>query len=348
MPAAPDHWQFCLKALNEKPGFSGPETLGTHGPDPFFFYGQVPWRKREDAGRAHEFAQWLHEAPPSEVLGPLVRAAQGLVDIDLAVAAPELAEIFKRPALRPLAFRFVKGMVMHYLLDRSIHPWVYWSIGFNNEINPDPPSRIRHAYFEAALATLGPVPHEGKIKYSQSPNIMLLSEKAWFTTADALFLSAFPDRYKKGMYEASFYDMESVLLFIWDPLAIKRKIFDAFGSHDSLPRSMIQPVIKKEFEKRDYRNAEHKQWLLPSTGAVQHESTGDLVQRALDEAKEAEKLICEIETEELDEQKRQNLRMKKYNPKVLEFISWLGNLNHEGCAPGEEMKYWNKDFYKEV
>lgn len=344
MPAAPDHWQFCLKAVNEKPGFSGAETLGTHGPDPFFFYGQVPWKKRADNSRAHDFAEWLHDAPPSEVLGPLVRSAQNIQDEkeknnSLHTSAPE--------SLRALAFRFLKGMVFHYLLDRNIHPWVYWSIGFNNELNPDPPSRIRHARFEAALATLGPVPQEGKVQYSQSPRIMLHGEKAWFAAADALFTSAFPDRYKKGMYEASFNDMKTVLLFIWDPLAVKRKIFDAFGAHDSLPRSMIQPVITKEFEKRDYRNAEHKQWLMPSTGTEQYESAGDLVQRALEEAKEAEKYLNQIEADIIEkdgsqqtEQKKQNLSRIKYNPKVLEFISWLGNLNHEGCAPGEVMKYW--------
>lgn len=345
MPAAPDHWQFCLKALNEKPGFSGPETLGTHGPDPFFFYGQVPWKKRADSSRAHEFGEWLHEAPPSEVFGPLVRSAQSMVNINLEAAAPELAEFFKRPLLRSLAFRFIKGMIFHYLLDRNIHPWVYWSIGFNNELNPDPPSRIRHARFEAALATLGPFPQEGKLKYSQNPHTMLKSRREWFTAADALFLTAFPDRYVKGLYEASFNDMKTVLLFIWDPLTIKRKLFDVFGAHDSLPRSMIQPVIARELEKRDYRNAENKQWLMPSTGTEQHESTGDLVQRALEEAKEAGKLICEIETEELDEQKKQNLSRRQYNPKMLDFIGWLENLNHEGCAPGEVMKYWNSEFY---
>lgn len=344
MPAAPDHWQFCLKALNEKPGFSGPETLGTHGPDPFFFYGQVPWRKRGDISRAHEFAEWLHETPPSEVFGPLLRAAQNIVDIDLAVAAPELADIFKRPLIRPLAFRFVKGMIFHYLLDRNIHPWVYWSIGFNNEINPDPPSRIRHARFEAALATLGTVPQDKKIKYSQNPNIMLYSKREWFTAADALFLSAFPDRYEKGMYEASFNDMKTVLLFIWDPLSIKRKIFDLVGAHDSLPRSMIQPVIKKEFEKRDYTNTEHKEWLMPSTGVQQQASTEDLVHRALEETKKTEAFLTEIETEE--RHKEQKLVEKKYSPKTLEFLKWLGNLNHEGCEPEKVMKYWNNDFYR--
>ncbi len=321
MPAAPDHWQFCLKILGQKPGFSGPETLGTHGPDPFFFFGQVPWQKGINCSRVHDFAQWLHEAEPSAVFGPMVQAALDITHV----------------SLRPLAFRFLKGFVYHYLLDRKIHPWVYWNAGFSTKNTIDPPSRIRHACFEASLATLGPVPQKQGEPYSQNPRIMLNSEKIWLSSADVLFLKAFPERYVSGMYEDSFYDMRTVLQCIWDPLGIKRCIFDVLGLHNSLPRSMIQPVINREFEQRDYRNSEHVQWLMPSTGTVQYESTGDLTQQALETALEAEKMIDDIEWDTGDS--------STAGEKASAFVSFLGNLNHEGCAPGDEMKYWNKEFY---
>ncbi len=346
MPAAHNHWQFCLKALNKKPGFSGPETLGTQGPDPFFFYGMVPWRKRHYASRVHEFGTWLHNARPVDVLAPLIQSALSITDPSLDLAESAHKNCIKNTKLGSLAFRFVKGMLFHYILDKTIHPWVYWSIGFDNESNPDPLSRIRHARFEGALATLGLVPQENKTLSIQNPKIMLNANPNWLNIADNLFSLAFPNFYEKGMYQASFIDMKTALLFTWDPLSIKRKILDFFGAKNTLPRAILLPVTNKEFERRDYRNEKKEAWLMPSTGKKQSESTMDLVQKALDEAKKASKHLYEIEHEKINSTGSSKTKNTNYEANIKELMKLFNDLNHEGCAPNEEMKHWNTSFYK--
>lgn len=323
MPAAQDHWRFCLAALGEGAAFAGPETLGTHGPDPFYFYGLLPWRGRRGRNRAQELADWLHGAPPAEVFIPLARAA---------------ADLSKDPGMKgtpgaPSRWPFLKGLLFHFLLDRAVHPWVYWNSGFNAPGAPDPGASVRHARFEAALDAVG-FDSAGEAGSKGDANALALApphricafRREWLSGADELFAKAFPDRYVTGMYPGAWQDMTAVLHFLWDPHRWKRGLAETLGGKNTLLRGMMRPVGEKERRGFDFRNEQREPWLDPGTGESRRDSARDLAARALGETKELTEILEGIAGGSVQAE----------NPA---FLRLLGSRNHEGCDPAAGMRY---------
>lgn len=136
MPAAQDHYRFCLAVLGMPAGWTGPETLGTHGPDPFFFFGQLPWKPRLHKIKARALADWMHSSAPADIFVPLARALDSL----------------QTGPLKSLAWRFFHGLVLHYLLDRCVHPYVFYQTGFPLDGQDSGPFAVDHGRFESAMA----------------------------------------------------------------------------------------------------------------------------------------------------------------------------------------------------
>lgn len=339
MPAAGDHWRFALAALGELYGnvavnrFARPETLGTQGPDPFYFYGLVPWLPRRRAAESHAFADWYHEASPEDVFVPLAKGAFGLSEDKAGSHWKGATKAEGYETERSLSFAFLKGLLLHYILDRSVHPWVYWRSGFRAENETDSIQGARHARFESALASLEVIKQISECfailgPLAPNPREMFRADPAWLHAADALFTASFPTRYVPGMYPKAFRDMQIILSFLWDPGLRKRRILDAVGARESLLRAMIQPVTENERGTIDFSNIAQAAWRVPATGETKHSSVAELTREALADANSGLILLSAIEFGDIV-------------PEDADFRALLGTVNHEGCPDGKKMEYSN-------
>jgi hypothetical protein len=323
MPAAQDHYRLCLAALGEDARFAGPETIGAQGPDPFYFYGLLPWKPRRGRTRSRALADWLHLSAPARVFLPLAEEARSM---------PAGEE-------RDISFRFLRGLVFHYLLDRAAHPYVYSRTGFPGPGEDERPFQADHARFEAALCEAGrdSIARRGGARGQAvlpaltlrevEPRSMLRAERRWLRTADELFLRAFPGRYAPGLYPAAFRDMVDALAILWDPAHGKRRFIAVLGARDTIVHAMIQPVPPPERGDLDYLNEGRGEWLDPATGERRLETMAELVARALGDAERVSPILWSIEEGRAD-------------PPASSLEAFLGELDHRGCQAGTGMRYY--------
>ena len=70
MPAILTHYTFAkFEGVNPERKHFGALVLGSQGPDPFFFYGMLPWKKREGSKVVNTFGSGLHKRELQAVLG---------------------------------------------------------------------------------------------------------------------------------------------------------------------------------------------------------------------------------------------------------------------------------------
>ncbi|MFA6507500.1 MAG: hypothetical protein WCT14_15475 [Treponemataceae bacterium] len=319
MPAAADHYRFALARLAElnassaRVGSASPHTfrpelvlLGTQGPDPFYFRGLIPSFGLLSRGRPLALANYLHGADPLEYFPALTARA-------LAAA----------PTIRASAVSFVYGLILHYVLDRALHPYVYFRTGFDASGDASGIFGVRHGFFETGMAEAGRSAADPYVSTSDetNPGRMFAAEKADLSVADAVFAAAFPDRFESGDYAASWRDMRAVLGLLWDPSGRKRSLFDALGLHNTRARSMMRPIRDPSLDGIDYLNQKKEAWQYPADGTPSDASVRELTAKAEKDAAQAESLLIE----------------------ALEggSVDWSGlfrSINHEGHRPGERMR----------
>jgi hypothetical protein len=115
MPAITTHYSFALEMGKLFPS-AYPEAryLGAQGPDPFFFYGQFPWKKRKNKKEIDAYGSLLHH-------------------IDIATRSTPLSSKFmrRREKDKELLFAYIEGLFLHYVLDRDCHPYIFPKAGFS-------------------------------------------------------------------------------------------------------------------------------------------------------------------------------------------------------------------------
>ena len=114
MPAFLTHRSFALRLLKGRPELPRKAfLLGSQGPDPYFFHGQLPWRKREGGKAVAAFGSELHHLDPASYFA-------------------SLAEVARESGSKSFV-SYLYGLGAHYCLDRSAHPFVFGRTGFSEE-----------------------------------------------------------------------------------------------------------------------------------------------------------------------------------------------------------------------
>ncbi len=317
MPAAPNHIQFandCLArreaaGLAEIPAaFRGAVLTGTQGSDPFYVYGRIPWRPRQLPDEVHAFADFIHGGAPADVFPPL---AAGVA----AAPADEKAVLSA----------YLYGFLLHYVLDRTIHPYVYYRTGFDGQGLPLGIYSMDHMRFEVALASafVGRRPG-GLAEVWRAPS----ADGAALDAIDALFAGAFPDRAAPGQFRAAWKDYGTVRRLTRDPHGIKGTALDFFGVK-SLFRAMMRPDHPPLGDRIDYANDSRALWLRPCDGRPSAASVPDLWEEA---ARDAGRLAVFLE------------RAVEKGADRHEWEAAFGDLDHEGRHPGETMRYFRSAY----
>lgn len=307
MPTALDHYRFALDAPID--GFErGAVLLGTQGPDPFYFSGMFAPRLAPPDSRARKTADFMHGADPAEVFPPI------------AARAAELS-----PPERTVAASFLYGLLLHYLLDRRFHPYVYYRTGFDAEGRALGRYIVDHSRFESAMAERAAAasakadPTDPRVLFSVGPGTL--------AAADALLAAAFPERLQPGDYASSWREMVRLLTLLHARSGPYRWFLRGLSVFAPMVGAMARPSLFRERDGLDCLNEARAEWRHPASGEPSRESVAELRLRALQDAARAAPLArAAAEGEAVD------------------WAALLGGLNHEGLLPGQTMRLFDSAY----
>jgi hypothetical protein len=343
MPSEQSHFLFAVDCLEQAAGSGGTAATGlsarqaaeataarlagldfdalitgTQGPDPFFFYGRLPWARRRDIALAERFADIMHKEDPPRYFDALEAHARGESDDER----------------RRSCLSFVGGLRLHYILDEALHPYVFArqascsrermaivdseegmtdreTTGFSGFLDPRSPSDqdyyLSHHRFEARLAMAlhawrrpEPTPEAadtsppsqarstGTMRFF--PHEVRPRPKPTVKTADSL-LSSVPaatgEQLPEGMFAKAWSDMVFVLRLIHDPRGYRARLIDYFGAGDSLMRNLMQPPSLTRSARSFFLNLSGAPWRdhRNPAGPLRSESVPELYETALAEGK---------------------------------------------------------------
>ena len=246
--------------------------LGSQGPDPFFYLAVHPTlHARTPLGSA------LHSTDPADLLAALSTCVTDVPERE-----------------RPIARSWAAGFLCHYLLDRTVHPFVYAQEyaycdagieGLTRENGSEVHAVIESEIDEVVLFTKRGVtvdvysPHREILRlddYSLGVASRLVSRMMWTARREQLPLEVYAAAVRSFRFVQSVFD---------SPSGVKRSVL---GSLEELvrPYSFVRSMIHRPLAvtECDYDNHERAEWENPFTGERSEESFWDLYAAALDRA----------------------------------------------------------------
>lgn len=323
MPAILTHYTFAKGLLkNCAKGYDEAIFIGTQGPDPFFFYGQLPWKRRSaDHLKVNAFGSFLHHT-------------------DIAPFYEKMMEIASEDEEnKDLYFAYIEGLWLHYCLDRACHAYIFPVSGFAFKKEDEKRYSVLHCYYETMLDSL--ISHkEGT--YSTRPQKYLKINKKqldaisllWGKTNEATLKD--PSIHKDS-FALSLLDYRSVMRMTNTPHLCSKVFMRLLMGKNSQPASMNIPYsIPKKLKNVDFLNESHSTWLDMMSGEEHKESFYEL----MDKAKSDFLAILPIVE-----------RAKKGEDVLKELHEFVGVMCHDGCDPTREKRFssprWPSDMLPE-
>jgi len=313
MPSSITHYLFAQQSLdlaNQKLKFLNDNiyavNLGTQGPDPLFFYGTIPWKPRKNRGQAKAKGSALHSFEVVEKFEKMINFAQGLTGEQ-----------------RDIAFSYIFGHGLHYLLDRVAHAYVFYMSGFDANGNLDSQTEIDHALFESMI-DLDFSKYLGIATYAIKPHKTINLKLSEITLISEMY--AHQENIDKNMMFKAWQDMKYLLEFFLDPNGSKTKLLKMIGLKNSIINSMIHKTNKDNNDKVDYLNLSNNTWYNPATNQEHQESFVDLFKISLSD------LPAWINVVEAA------YNNQDYKDKLSKFCA---NRGYDGVEIGQKMKYHN-------
>lgn len=296
MPQMITHYRFGLDAseyldpaiTNANPEARAAFLLGNQGPDPFFFLLLCPWRPNLD-----EMGTLFHDARPTALLSAMASYARGLEGRRAIVAKA-----------------FVAGFACHYLLDRAVHPLVYyWQYGIIDAdvgLTEDDENQI-HAEVERDIDEAVLFSRFGTTVANMRPaDLTLAAPESVLDVAGELFAFAGPHIYgvklPQEAYGEGVHAWRTLHRIIWSPSGTKRALLSNIEIALTKGSSILAGMSYKPRAEASsvFANSERKPWQDPFTGEVRDESLEDLAKRALTEASELVNALVGPDTETTD------------------------------------------------
>ena len=307
MPAALTHYVFSNNLVkNDK--YKDIFLLGSQGADTLFFYG-YNISKRVNKKEISDFGFYIHRINPSDLFFKM------------------LAYAFKQEKeTKEMLIEFTRGFMYHYVLDRTIHPYVFYNTGFpyTNETY-----KLNHGFFEGSLDRA--LMNEYGYKVS---NRRAIKANSKYVKLCSSMLSEVCNELmgKETLYKDSYYkayqDFRLVRLFLDSKYGVKKAIFNKF-LHDTPINTMSQP--SKINDDIDYLNNSNNRWLNPTTGKESNESIKDLFKKAELDSRVVDTIIYNY---------KENIVTKR---KLDKFVD---NINHDGMLLDSNMRFF-KNIYKQ-
>ena len=251
--------------------------LGNQGPDPLFYLLIDPFISSES-----RVGELMHHARPTELLAAISEAASATV-----------------PSARGVARAYAAGFVCHYLLDRTVHPFVYYwqralcAAGIDGLDDSD--GGNVHAEIERDLDEAVLFGRRGLTIAEYRPyEEILIAEDSTLAIIDGVVFDAVLAAYGRVIDRRTFsHAVKSFRIMqriFWSPTGKQRDLLGATertlgGDRYSLVCAMSHRVRREGTSV--FGNDEHATWANPFTGEVRSDSFDDLYDRALSQVPEA-------------------------------------------------------------
>lgn len=256
MPAALTHHLF---ALQNKENIKDVDAflIGTQGPDPFFFFGMVPWRKKADPKKIQGYAEELHHGDFSLIYAKMISYAHS-----------------QEGELQDTLLDYLKGAWAHYCLDRVCHPYVFYRSGFDENGGLKGHYGYAHKVFEALLdATL-----KKKYKLPSPSRAMKISKKKGMEISK-MWKQGSPEILGKATFYESLRDYRTIESFLQSKTGCKRILWKLLGKENAL-YAFSYPVFLKGKESLDVLNRGKKEWRNPVSGVSSNLSVDEMFYEA--------------------------------------------------------------------
>jgi hypothetical protein len=283
--------------------------LGAQGPDPFFFYGHALLRSRKNTKAINAFGNQLHNDSPIQTLGRL------------------LLQLHEQKDEAVLAYIF--GALTHYVLDRTVHPYVFYHTGFDASGGLTPPYSFAHARFEVAIDV-------AVIQYFQldrqvyHPRSTLSLDKQARQAISQMYHQVYPLQVSSDHFFDATEDMQAILALLFHASRLRRCWISLIAGKQSLPVSLMHPNKIDKPMVEALLNHHRLPWYHPVTNVKHDESVLMLFEQA-------EKLL---------------LAFKPYLTAMIagkiiatsEFEALFSNIDYDGKPLTETMRFY-KSFY---
>lgn len=249
--------------------------LGNQGPDPLFYLMLTPPMKEFE-----KLGSDMHHVPPTDLFLKFRKAVDDLPEAD-----------------KPIGKAYLAGFTCHYLLDRAIHPLVFfWERGICTagvEGLDSSDAGIVHAEIERDLdeMVLYTKRHETIESYRPYEQVLRGRDDVLRVIGDVYLASVV----------GPLAEDEPTANRVF-PLAVRcfrvaqRMFFSPHGSKASSLAAIEKPLLKKRYslvramshrvraeETSDFDNRDHGTWRNPFTGEQTNDSFWDIYNRTLDE-----------------------------------------------------------------
>lgn len=261
-------FQFIGGSRDEANAF----LLGCQGPDPLFFAALTPkFANFRSVGSA------MHSRKPSELINNFKQS--------LSILPSEEKSVGRAYAL---------GFVCHYLLDTTVHPFIYaqeYALCDAGEPGLDRSNANEvHAYIERELDELLLFTHRGETVATFNPSKQILkATDQTLAIVSKLYayvlLSTYGQMVPENLFARSVHNYRLVQRTLYSPRGIKRALL---GTMEQLirPYSMVLAFTPQAVERTSsiFANSENAPWTNPYTFETSTASFEDLYEEALTKA----------------------------------------------------------------
>lgn len=270
MPASLTHYTFVKENINANDYYKNVIELGGQGPDVFFFYG-YSLIKRKNIPEIQSFGTLLHH-------------------IDIAKSYYFLLKYAKNNEHKKLLLSYIKGLFMHYVLDRNIHPYVFYRTGFSSDKEKKKDFSLSHVAFETILDVYFSREHHTFNK----PSKYIHTKKKYVRIISKMFYELAKHLNIPFINENSFYlaykDMRTSQKMLFSRFGIKKYLFNKY-MHNTIINAMSMPMKVEKYDSYDFLNKDHNEWADCVYNTKRHESINDLYHNAINELSNLDKIL---------------------------------------------------------
>jgi hypothetical protein len=267
MPSLLTHQYFATKVMDvlkkDFPylyDFYSVVTLGAQGPDPLFFYGMVPWRKRKNKHQIQNFGSSLHNLNPNITLLKLMET----VDAQST----------------PMWLSYVIGAISHYALDTTVHPYVFFHTGFDAFGQLVPPFQSKHALFEVLL-DVAVLQKYQLDRHHYHPAVTLGVSEEQLSFISQQYSKTYSNDLGKLSYHDAVNDMQRIYQFLFHAKPMKKHLVKTILGKGSMPYNLMHPKDIPSTMERRLLNESHSPFMHPVTGEKFHDDLEQMIEKAL-------------------------------------------------------------------
>ena len=272
MPSVLTHYGFNKDLLDDTISFLKDNEdiylVGAQGPDPFFFYGIIPFIEAKKGKEVRGFGSKVHKREPSKAFKFFFDYANGAKEKDVL-------------------YSYIFGAGLHYILDRKIHPYVYYKTGFSDNKKEKRQYFTDHTLFETHLDVL--LINDIYEKYKTTPLLSIKCDEDKIEDVSEMYGKLAKVVFKEEVigedsFEDAYDHMCKIEKILYSGKGIKKNLVGLLFKNTPF-NTMMHPKIVKDDNRVDYLNIKKSLWKDPSTEKVCDKSFYELLEEAKNDAK---------------------------------------------------------------